>query len=76
MIIVAGVMLYPFVVMLVTSFKTESQYLIGHGSSLQSWKDLNQTLPVAQELLNSTIICSASIFIVLVVGGSASLRYR
>jgi multiple sugar transport system permease protein/raffinose/stachyose/melibiose transport system permease protein len=75
MILVAGVMLYPFVVMLVTSFKTESQYLIGHGSSLQSWKDLNQTLPVGQELLNSTIICSASIFIVLVVGGSAGFAF-
>jgi multiple sugar transport system permease protein/raffinose/stachyose/melibiose transport system permease protein len=75
MILVAGVMLYPFVVMLVTSFKTESQYLIGHGSSLQSWKDLNQTLPIGQELLNSTIICSASIFIVLVVGGCAGFAF-
>jgi multiple sugar transport system permease protein/raffinose/stachyose/melibiose transport system permease protein len=75
MILVAGVMLYPFIVMIVTSFKTESQYLLGRGTSLQSWKDLNQTLPIGQELLNSTIICSAAIFIVLVIGGAAGFAF-
>ena len=44
MILVAGVMLYPFVVMLVTSFKTESQYLIGHGSSCLLYTSPNDVI--------------------------------
>ncbi len=77
----AVVMLYPFAVMLVTSFKTEAQYFSGTGTSTASWHQLNSTLPIYQELLNSTIICTASIAIILVVGvmagfAFAKLQYR
>jgi ABC-type glycerol-3-phosphate transport system permease component len=77
----AVVMLYPFAVMLVTSFKTQAQYFSGTGTSTASWHQLNSTLPIYQELLNSTIICTASIAIILVVGvmagfAFAKLQYR
>jgi len=81
MLIMAIVMLYPFFVMLVTSFKTQNQYLVGHGTSTQSWHLLASTLPIFQQLLNSTIVCTASIAIILVVGvmagfAFAKLQYR
>jgi len=78
---VAVVMLYPFWFMITTSLHTEAQYEAGHGSSIDSWRQLNSVLPVGQELLNSTIICACSIGIILVVSlcagyGFAKLRYR
>jgi ABC-type glycerol-3-phosphate transport system permease component len=81
MVVMALVMLYPFVVMLATSFKTQSQYLSGSGTSTQSWRQLATTLPIFQQLLNSTIVCTASIAIILVVGvmagfAFAKLQYR
>jgi len=81
MVIMAIVMLYPFFVMLIDSFKTENQYLAGHGTSTQSWHQLTTTMPVYQQLLNSTIVCTASIAIILVVGvmagfAFAKLQYR
>lgn len=77
----AVVMLYPFWVMIVDSFKTQSQYLSGTGSSTASWRQLNATLPIWHETLNSTIICTSSIAIILVVGvmagfAFAKLQYR
>jgi ABC-type glycerol-3-phosphate transport system permease component len=81
MAVMAIVMLYPFWVMIVDSFKTQSQYLNGSGSSTASWHQLNSTLPIYRETLNSTIICTASIAIILVVGvmagfAFAKLQYR
>lgn len=81
MIGIAVVMLYPFYFMITTSLHTEAQYQAGQGSSLASWGQLNATLPVGQELLNSTIICAASIALILLVSmtagyGLAKLRFR
>lgn len=82
MIGVAVVMLYPFWVMIFTSLKTENQFLSGGGGlSLGSWKGLSATIPIGQELLSSTIVCSSSIFIILLVGvpagfAFAKLRFR
>ena len=75
MVVMAIVMLYPFAVMLFTSFKTENQYLAGHGTSTQSWHQLASSLPIFQQLLNSTIVCSASIAIILVVGVMAGFSF-
>jgi len=77
----AVVMLYPFAVMIVTSFKSQAQYFAGSGTSTQSWRQLASTMPIYQQLLNSTIVCSASIALILVVGvmagfAFAKLQYR
>ena len=74
MIVIAVVMLYPFWVMIFTSLKSEAQFLSGSGFSWLSWKDLSSTIPVGQEVLSSTIVCSASILIILLVGTSRGLR--
>ena len=75
MVIMAVVMLYPFAIMIVVSLKTNAQYLIGHGTSLGTWKQLNSTLPIYQELWNSTVVCTLSILIILVVGVMAGFSF-
>jgi multiple sugar transport system permease protein/raffinose/stachyose/melibiose transport system permease protein len=81
MVGVAVVMLYPFWVMIFTSLKSEAQFLSGGGFSWLSWSSLTATIPVGQEVLSSTIVCSASILVILLVGLPAGfafskLRYR
>jgi multiple sugar transport system permease protein/raffinose/stachyose/melibiose transport system permease protein len=75
MVIVAIVMLYPFWVMVITSLKSESQFLSGGGFSWLSWSSLTSVIPVGQEVLSSTILCSASIFIILCVGLPAGFAF-
>jgi ABC-type glycerol-3-phosphate transport system permease component len=75
MIIVAIIMLYPFFVMIVTSLKSESQFLSGGGFSWLSWSSLSSVIPVGQEVLSSTIVCSASILIILAVGLPAGFAF-
>jgi multiple sugar transport system permease protein/raffinose/stachyose/melibiose transport system permease protein len=81
MVVVAIVMLYPFWVMVITSLKSEAQFLSGGGFSWLSWSSLTKVIPVGQEVLSSTIVCSSSIFIILCVGlpagfAFAKLRFR
>ena len=78
---IAVVMLYPFWVMVFNSLKTQSQFLAGSGFSFGSWKSLSSTLPVGQQVLNSTLICTASILLILIIGlpagfAFAKLRFR
>lgn len=75
MIVVAIIMLYPFFVMIVTSLKSESQFLSGGGFSWLSWSSLSSVIPVGQEVLSSTIVCSASILIILAVGLPAGFAF-
>jgi len=75
MVAVAVVMLYPFWVMIVTSLKSEAQFLSGGGFSWLSWKSLSATIPIGQEVLSSTIVCSASILIILLVGLPAGFAF-
>jgi multiple sugar transport system permease protein/raffinose/stachyose/melibiose transport system permease protein len=75
MVLVAIIMLYPFFVMGVTSLKSESQFLSGGGFSWLSWSSLTSVIPVGQEVLSSTIVCSASIFIILCVGLPAGFAF-
>ena len=75
MVGVAVVMLYPFWVMIVTSLHSEQQFLSGGGFSWLSWSNLTATIPVGQEVLSSTIVCSASIFIILCVGLPAGFAF-
>ena len=81
MVLIAIVMLYPFWVMIATSLKSEAQFLSGGGFSWLSWKNLTATIPVGQEVVSSTIVCTASILIILAVGlpagfAFAKLRFR
>ncbi len=81
MVLIAVIMLYPFWVMIGTSLKSEAQFLSGGGFSWLSWKNLTATIPVGQEVLSSTIVCTASILIILAVGlpagfAFAKLRFR
>jgi ABC-type glycerol-3-phosphate transport system permease component len=75
MIVVAVIMLYPFWVMIVTSLKSESQFLSGGGFSWLSWTSLTSVIPIGQEVLSSTIVCSASILIILCVGLPAGFAF-
>ena len=75
MLLVAVVMLYPFWVMIYNSLMTEAQFLAGSGFSLGSWRALNSVIPIGQEILSSSIICSASILIILFIGLPAGFAF-
>jgi ABC-type glycerol-3-phosphate transport system permease component len=75
MLAIAAVMLYPFWVMIATSLESETQFLSGGGFSWLSWHDLSSVIPVGQEVLSSTIVCSASIAIILLVGLPAGFAF-
>jgi len=75
------VMLYPFWYMGEDAFRSLEQYQLGSGFSLASWRELFQTLPVGRQLLNSTILTSGSIALILAASTTAGyalgvLRYR
>jgi len=81
MAVVAVVMLYPFVFMLLTSFKTEAQYQLGHGFSLGSWRELFASQPIGRELLNSVIVSGCAVAIIALISTAAGfafakVRYR
>jgi ABC-type glycerol-3-phosphate transport system permease component len=81
MVVVAVIMLYPFYYMLDNSFRSGQQFDEQRGHSAVSWSALFRELPVGRELVNSTIICVASILLILAVStmagfAFAKLRYR
>jgi len=75
MMVVAVIMLYPFWIMIITSLKSESQFLSGGGFSWLSWSTLTSVIPIGQEVLSSTIVCSSSILIILCVGLPAGFAF-
>ena len=70
-VLLAVVMLYPFIFMIATSFKSKEQYFGAPGHSLSSWHNLFKALPVGKQLLNSTLVCAGSITIILLVATMA-----
>ena len=54
-------LMYPFYFMLQTSFMSNAQYLRGNGFSADSWAVLFASVPVAQEVFNSLILCACAI---------------
>lgn len=68
-------MLFPFVYMGITAFRSQDQYIAGQGFSIDSWVRLFQTLPILQQLLNSTIVTGAAVFIILVVSSLAGFAF-
>jgi ABC-type glycerol-3-phosphate transport system permease component len=75
MIVVAGVMLYPFYFMLNNGSRTQTQFEQQSGHSLHSWAQLFQELPVLRQLFNSTLICAIAIAIILVVSATAGFSF-
>ena len=76
---VAIVMLYPFAFMAITSLQSYRQYLTRSGFSFDSWFQLVEVLPVAQQLLNSTIVTVSAVAVILLVsamGGFAFAKLR
>jgi ABC-type glycerol-3-phosphate transport system permease component len=81
MAVVAVVMLYPFFYMLVNSFRSEAQYQLGSGFSLASWRLVFSSQPILRELLNSLLVSSAAVLIILTISTAAGfafakIRYR
>ncbi len=81
MIVIAVVMLYPFWYMADNAFRSPGQFDRQSGHSLAGWSELFANLPVASQMLNSTLVCAAAIAIILVVSTSsgfafAKLRFR
>lgn len=64
-------LMYPFVYMVETSLRSQSQYLAGSGYSLDSWRELFAGVPVAQEMFNSLVLCVASITVILAIATPA-----
>ncbi len=73
--VVVVVMLFPFVFMLLTAFKSKDQYLSGNGFSLDSWAELFKNLPVVQQLINSTIVTVASVAVIVVVSTTGGFAF-
>jgi multiple sugar transport system permease protein/raffinose/stachyose/melibiose transport system permease protein len=75
MVIVAVVMFYPFYFMISASLKTQAQFMRGEGYSLDSWKKLASALPVGQQTINSIIVCTLSIAIIVTVSTMAGFTF-
>ncbi len=81
MVVIAVVMLYPFWYIVDNAFRSSNQFDLQTGHSLSGWKELFANLPVAGQMLNSTLVCAAAIAIILIVSTTAGfafakLRYR
>jgi len=61
--------------MIYTSLKSEAQFLAGSGFSWISWSSLTSVIPIGQEVLSSTIVCAASILLILIVGLPAGFAF-
>ena len=73
--VVAVVMLFPFVFMPLVSFRSYAQYLVGSGFSADSWQQLFDTLPVAQQLFNSTLVSGGAVLIILAVSTTGGYAF-
>ena len=75
MVIVAIIMLYPFWYMIDNAFRSAGQFDRQAGHSLAGWHQLFANLPVAGQLLNSTLVCAAAIAIILAVSTTAGFAF-
>jgi ABC-type glycerol-3-phosphate transport system permease component len=73
--VVVVVMLFPFVFMLITAFRSRDQYLTGNGFSLDSWAELFKYLPVGQQLINSTIVTAGSVLLIILVSSTGGFAF-
>ncbi len=68
-------MLFPFVFMGITAFRSFDQYLAGSGFSLDSWGVLFDTIPVVQQLINSTIVTAGAVAIIVAVSAMGGFAF-
>jgi ABC-type glycerol-3-phosphate transport system permease component len=78
---VGVVMLYPLLYIVLTSFKSQLQYELGRGFSLASWRILFGSQPILRELLNSLIVSSCAVALIVLISTAAGfafakIRYR
>lgn len=64
--LLAIIMLYPFFYMAETSLRSLSQFEVGVGFSLKSWVTAFRSLPIPQEMINSTIVSLGSISLIII----------
>jgi ABC-type sugar transport system, permease component len=72
---VVVIMLFPFVFMVLTAFKSEDQYISGNGFSLDSWAELFNVLPVVQELINSTVVTAGAVVLIIAVSTTGGFAF-
>jgi ABC-type glycerol-3-phosphate transport system permease component len=72
---VVVVMLFPFLFMVLTAFRSYDQYLAGSGFSLDSWKVLLDTVPVVQQLINSTVVTGGAVALIVVVSTTGGFAF-
>ena len=73
--VVGVIMLFPFLFMILTAFRSKDQYLSGNGFSLDSWTELFKFLPVVQQLLNSTIVTAGSVLLIIAVSSTGGFAF-
>jgi ABC-type glycerol-3-phosphate transport system permease component len=73
--VVAVVMLFPFLLMIVTSFRSKDQYIAGEGFSFDSWQQLFVAMPVFQQLWNSTVVTVGGVALILVVATTGGYAF-
>ena len=73
--VVVVVMLFPFVFMAITGFRSYDQYISGEGFSLDSWKLLFATIPVVQQLINSTVVSAGAVCLMVAVSTTGGFAF-
>jgi multiple sugar transport system permease protein len=73
--VVAVVMLFPFVLMVVTSFRSKDQYIAGSGFSLDSWVQLFAEVPILGQLWNSTVVTLGGVSLILLVSTTGGYAF-
>ena len=73
--VVVVIMLFPFVLMIVTSLRSKDQYIAGTGFSLDSWQQLFVQMPVFQQLLNSSLVTAGGVALILVVSTTGGYAF-
>jgi ABC-type glycerol-3-phosphate transport system permease component len=73
--VVVVVMLFPFVYMTLTSFRSFDHYIAGSGFSTESWQILFDTIPVAQQLVNSTIVTAGAVTLIVIVSTTGGFAF-
>ena len=73
--VVVVIMLFPFVLMIVTSLRSRDQYIAGSGFSFDSWQALFDTVPVLAQLWNSTVVTAGGVVLILIVSTTGGYAF-